>query len=797
MRWLTMMLLASPIAWGIAITLGIAVADSPRASSAESHWDVQGLLQQRSFLKQHCYDCHGDGASEGSLAIDSLLANAIDVPSIKIWERIFDRVADGEMPPSDAPQPDASELNDFSQQLGRALADQHREQKGTVLRRLNRREYENTLNDLFGTRLALANMLPEDGRSHEFDNVGESLELSLVQLERYLQAIERVLETTITKTDSPPKPKSVRATYAAMRGAEKFIGSQWGQLKDGAIVFYRAPGYPTGMLREAQAKIAGRYRIQIAGYAHQSERPITFELATATFARGVEEPILDYFSMPPGSPEKGSPHVIQTEAWLEAGYMLKITPQGIADPTYHIKNHGVDSYPGPGLAISHVELEGPLGDEQVAPLQSWATSSKDASELLSHACGLAFRRTVNESDVLPFQVLHDAELERGESSREAMKTALAAVFCSPEFLFLNEPAGELDDHALAARLAYFLTRTAPDKPLRDLAVGGRLGGHPDELARQVDRLMTDSRSERFVVDFTDAWLNLRDILFTSPDRQLFPEYDAYLQWSMLAETRGYFRYLIEQNRPVTELVKSDFAILNERLASHYEIDSVTGPELRPVKIAADSPRGGLLGQASVLKVSANGTNTSPVVRGVYVTERILGRVAPPPPPGVPGVEPDTRGATTLRELLAKHRDNDDCRACHAMIDPPGFALESFNPIGAWRERFRSLGDGDRVNLVIGESKARYRLGPAVDASGEFADGHPFSGYHEFREMLAAQPEVLCRTLVTKWLTFATGREMGFSDRAEIEQIVRDSSHENFAMRGLLQRVVASQIFRTK
>jgi len=224
---------------------------------------------------------------------------------------------------------------------------------------------------------------------------------------------------------------------------------------------------------------------------------------------------------------------------------------------------------------------------------------------------------------------------------------------------------------------------------------------------------------------------------------------------------------------------------------------VSGPELRRVSLPANSARGGFLSQGSVLKVSANGTNTSPVVRGVWVLERILGQTPPPPPAGVPGVEPDIRGATTLRELLDKHRNLDSCRGCHQMIDPPGFALESFNPIGGWRDRFRSLGEGERINLEVGGRKVRYRLGSQVDATGQLLDGRKFSGFREFRELLAEDQKALAKTLATKLLIFATGREMGFSDRDVIDQIVQQSAAKGHGVRDLIHLVVTSEIFRRK
>ena len=268
---------------------------------------------------------------------------------------------------------------------------------------------------------------------------------------------------------------------------------------------------------------------------------------------------------------------------------------------------------------------------------------------------------------------------------------------------------------------------------------------------------------------------------------------------MLEETRLFFAHLIEDNQSVRNIVRSDYAMLNNRLAKHYGIKPKCscGPEVRRVHLPADSVRGGLLSQASVLKVSANGTNTSPVVRGVWVMERILGHSPPPPPPGIPGVEPDIRGASTLRELLEKHRNLDSCRSCHQMIDPPGFALESFDPIGGWREDFRSLGSGDKVDLVINGRKVRYRRGQPVNATGELADGTKFDSFKSFRDILAKQEDVLARTLATKFLTFATGREMGFSDRDTIDELVSRSKAKGHGVRDLIELVVTSKTFRQK
>lgn len=771
-------------------------------------------------------DCHAGDGSEAGLDLAELAWDFKSPEPHSRWVQVFDRIQAGEMPPPNYGTLEDESKRAFTEQLAWQLTNAHEQSKGTVLRRLNRREYENTLNDLFGTNLQLAELLPEDGKSHEFDTVGKTLGMSTVQMQRYLASIQLCLETAIAKSVKEPQPTLKKVSYADTREGEKFIGEKWLQLDDGAVVFFQDWGYPTGMLRNANTHAAGRYRIRVTGYAYQSDEPITFALGATTFARGLERPTFGYYSVNPL--ESGQPTVVETEVWIEDRYMLEITPQKIFDNQYFIKKNGLDAYEGPGLAILSVELEGPLVDEhpsrghrlifdgihrrEIEPsnpaqkTKSWyvpqfeissANPIADAQQALLRTLQAASRRPVTEVDVQPFVALFEAEYERDQDFEDALKTAISAIFCSPDFLYFGESPGWLDDYALASRLSYFLTRTTPDAQLLNAAADGGLTRDPDLLAAEVDRLLADPRSERFIVDFCDAWLDLREIEFTSPDTSLYPEFDPYLQYSMLQESRSFFRKLIAENLPVRNLVTSDFAMLNERLAEHYSIAGVDGPHVRSVKLPKGSLRGGVLGQAAVLKVSANGTNTSPVVRGVWVMERLLGQPPSPPPPGVPGVEPDTRGALTLREILDRHRSMDQCNSCHRLIDPPGFALECFNPIGGYREKFRKMGEGEKVDLQIRGRRVQYKLGLPVDASGKLADGSPFEGYLQFRSLLAKDQRTLSRALASKLLVFASGRELGFSDRPIVESIVNDSEKSGFGVRDLIQLVVRSEIFKRK
>jgi len=698
------------------------------------------------------------------------------------------------------------------------LTDVHAVAKGTVLRRLNRVEYQNAMNDLFGVNLDVLPDLPEDGRYHEFDNVGGSLGLSSVHLKRYMAVADRFLDESIVKSVGPPELRSVTADYRS----HKKMGRTFRQLDDGAVARFSGGYLLDGQLQKAGARVRGWYRITVDAYAYQAETPITFAVLVKTYAGGGHTEVLGYFSVPP---ENAKPVVF--EAFMEKGYFLVIDPHGIFDPEQY-KRKTIDGYKGPGLAVKSAKLEGPINVDfpsrghrlvfdgiertEIPPRRpadrqrSWykprftVTSDnevRDARRSLVRVASAAFRRPVTKEDVADYVSLFQKERSEGTSFEDSLRTAVVAIFCSPRFLYLPEASAQLDDHDLAVRLSLFLTRSKVDDELTQVAASGRLTSDASERRKQTERLLNDVRFDRFIRDFCDAWLDLRDLEATFPDRRLFPEFDEYLRYSLPLETRSFVHELIRSNLPVTNLVESDFAMLNQRLAEHYNLPPIDGPEIRKVKLPENSLRGGLLSQASILRVTANGTNTSPVTRGAWVMERILGETPQPPPPGTPGVEPDTRGATTLRELLAKHRSMDSCNACHQHIDPPGFALECFNPTGQFRERFRLSANGERIKATFNNRPVRYQLGAPVDSSGKLADGRQFEGFRQYRSYLASDPATLARTLTAKLLTFATGREMGFSDRVEIDRIVRTSADTDYRVRDLIHLCIQSDIFRNE
>jgi hypothetical protein len=775
------------------------------------------------FFQTYCADCHSGGAEEGGFSLTELKLNIDDAAVFGMWEKLYDRVESGRMPPVDAETPPTNERTDFLAELKKPLSAIHAATKSTQMRRLNRQEYQNTLNDIFGIHLKLAKMLPTDGRSGEFNNVGSALSVSMVQLDRYMQAAEVVLDTAIAKRVSKPTVELITADYISGRDAKTFLGKSWLKAADGSVVFFYDTSWPSGMLREAtNGKQAGFYKIRVTGYAYQSKYPITFSIGATSYTRGSESPLYGYFTFQPNKPT-----TIEIEVWMEPRYMVEVKSYGIYDSNFLIKRDGIANYKGPGIAISSVELEGPIVREfpskghqliyanldrsEIQPANPADKTRKyytpqfevtaqnetvDVQQTLLSLGQRLFRRPIKPEEIVLFYSLYRQQRETGDSIDRALKTAISAMLCSPKFLFFHETAGSLNAHSLANRLSYFLNRTAPDAELVELANGGELL-QPAILKSQTLRLLNSQMSERFYQDFCDAWLNLRDIDFTMPDKMLFPEYDRYLRQSMVQETVSFLKWLLSENLSVSNLVDSDFVMINDRLAEHYGIPGVVGSKIRAVPVPQGNDRGGILAQAAILKVSANGTNTSPVLRGVYVLDRILGVRPEAPPAEVAGVEPDIRGTTTLRELLAKHREIESCNSCHQRIDPPGFAMECFDPIGGLRSHFRSLGEGQKVMRVVREFKVRYKQGLPVDASGTFESGESFEGFRDFKKLLATDKERLAEAFVRKLLTFATGREMGFSDRDEVRSIVEQSRSSDFGMRDLLVLCIQSRIFLEK
>jgi hypothetical protein len=843
------------------------------------------------FFGAHCVSCHDADSKKGGLDLTALKFDPADTENFARWVKVHDRIASGEMPPKNKPRPPAADISAATKVIHDDLVAAERkavERDGkTRLRRLTRTEYENTIRDLFDLPgIPLQIDLPPDGQVDGFDRNADALDLSHVNLAKYLEAADRVLDMAIATRPRAPKPIKQRISLANPHGfvahvlmhgdgvllknkkpdpdfppadehehLDQGAHERMGSFRNGASVGLFRPEDESfsPYFNEFVAIYPGRYRLTTSLWSFQWDKGAVLPSRGTEAARlsivqlvgdgrggGHPSTVLGYYDAPSLEEQK---HVITT--WLNPRETIGFNAASLA-PAHTRGPKRAMGFTGPGITCDYLDVEGPLhdtwppighkrlfgdlpivqfdpkahpgvrqpprtpdrqqlfmGKNKPDPVEGiWTVQSEkpleDADRLLADFLPRAFRRPVS-SEVRKQYVERVAErLKAGDCFEVAMRWAYRAALCSPDFLYHVEPAGELDAHALACRLSYFFWNSMPDPPLAALANDGTLK-KPEVLRTEVNRLLADPRSQRFVEDFLGQWLKLRLIAANDPDRKLYPEFNKYLQDSMMAESHAYFRELISKNLTADYLVKSDFAMLNGRLAAHYNLPPVNGTQVRRVPLPPNTPRGAFLTQAAILKVTANGTTTSPVPRGAFVMDRLLGQPPAPPPPNVPAVEPDVRGATTIREQLDKHRNNAACAACHAKIDPPGFALEEFDVIGGHRTRYRSLGTGDpaprgNIDPVIGIG---FKLGPKVDASGALPDARKFSGISEFQNLLAANKDVLLTNLAKQLAVYGTGRGVSFADRDEIGAIVTAANKNGGGVRTLMSELVESKLFRTR
>jgi hypothetical protein len=445
----------------------------------------------------------------------------------------------------------------------------------------------------------------------------------------------------------------------------------------------------------------------------------------------------------------------------------------------------------PQRPLSEITGEPAKKDVPNPALPVSAQPKADAERLIRRFLPKAFRRPVPEEIAEPYVARVLKALDAGVYFHQAMLDGYKAILCSPHFLLHEETPGPLDAPALANRLAYFLWNGPPDDALikADLS-------QANERHAQVERLLRDPRSARFERSFTDQWLDLQKIDATSPDSALYPEFDDALQLSALRETQLFFHELLTENRSLLEGVKSDWTYVNEPLGWLYGLPGISGHEMRRVQLPAGSHRGGFLTQASILKVTADGAKTSPILRGNWINEKILGIHPPPPPSDVAKIEPDIRGATTIRAQLAKHRNTPACMACHTVIDPPGFALETFDVIGGQRDFYRVPTSTGQI-IELQPSKKRVNRGPAVEVGYTMPDGRAFANVTEYKAMLLEDKDGLARALTEKLLTYATGARVQFADRDDVAAIVKSIRTENYGLRSLIHHIVDSRPFLSK
>jgi len=781
-----------------------AAASSFPVSAAKAEVEVPEPISF--FLDLNCYDCHNDVDTEGGLNLENLSFNPQDAASMRTWILIHDRVRDQEMPPKDKkhlwPEPSerAEFLSRFESYLHEISEEQQKERGRVRSRRLNRTEYENTLHDLLGIDIPLKTFLPEDPEKEGFTNIADIQQISYHLLQKYLEAADAGLDKAFQRA-LQPAPRETRF----FEPKDIAVGRERrGNIREPFLIGDTSVSYPTGLsyhgrMRATETPESGWYRVRLR--AHAVNAPEGHGVWTSVRS-GICYAIAPLMFWIGSFEAREEPEEHEFVAWIQKDHLLEIRPMDQAlgrIPGNAITGGTAPDLEAPGVAVEYLEVErihkGPPSDKlkqrlfgDLAYRDGELISEnppKDLDRLINRFAEQAFRRPVRSDELEPYISFAIATYDQDQSFLEAVQAGYRSVLCSPRFLYFTEEVGPLDAYAVAARLSYFLWSRPPDEALLASAKDGSLL-NPAILGAQVERMLDDPHSDAFVKNFSAQWLDLKHIDFTTPDSNLYPEFDDTLKHAMLGETHSFIRKLIDENLSAAQIIDSDFAMLNERIARHYGIDGVSGTHFRPVKLKPEYRRGGVITQASVLKVTANGTTSSPVVRGVWMLERILGEHISLPPDDVPAVEPDIRGATSIREQLDKHREIDSCNACHVKIDPPGFALESYDVIGGWRERYRALSENGRL-----------MEGVVVDSSSEMINGRPFDDIDGLKEILLRQPEQIARNLLKKTLTYATGASIEFADRREIEAMIDSLRGDNYGFRSMIHAAAASSIFLEK
>lgn len=839
------------------VLLGVLVA---KADGQESvHVGLDPLVTK--YFKSHCYKCHGERAQKGDRRLDQLpLSLGPDDDAVFLLTEALDAINRGDMPPVEdgVTQPPAEETRRAIESVTAVLNKLSNAKKPatTTMRRLNRFEYANTLRDLLGLRespLDMTNDFPADAIEHGFDNNGEALTLSDYQLQRYVEVAEAALDKAIFFDREKPEPDQWVFKPSDFNGVASYERAPvtWRLIKDEYMEVghgqpsERHPNFPKKFAREG-VPVEGWYTIRIRasaanrldhGYDHaEFERfkdiPLKMALWIAPEPRFLSKNaadkrrLLKVWDLRDGEAEdfeetvwleKSSvPFVSWTNGISSKGNILRVArkhhPEVIRATKTQKDSAGLGNeadkaeverlrknennkllsevYHGPCMRIWGMSIEGPIFRQwPPASHQLLIGGESDASKVnldktFQLFASRAFRRRVDLDEVQHYLKFVRGRIEQGESPAAAIKLGMAAILTSPRFLYLDEGNSdslqELNQFELASRLSYFLWSTMPDNELFRLANSKKLAG--EGITNQVERMLKDERASDFVEHFTDTWLRINILGSMPPDSKTFGSYyKDRLEELFKRETRLFFADLIATNKSIENLLDSEYTFLNDALARHYGVKGVKGESFRKVALKPEHRRGGLLGQGSVLTLTANGIETSPVVRGVWVLENIFGTPPSPPPSDVEPLEPDTRGTTTIREQLDKHRNVAACADCHRKIDPVGFALEFYDPVGALRTRY----------------PARKGKGILVDGAGVLPSGESFADETGLKKILLDRKEQFAETLAEKLLTYSTGRNMTFADRAEVKRIANECVTTGFGLRDLIQLVVASEIFKNR
>jgi hypothetical protein len=766
-------------------------AEAPRVRDTTHRRVITG---HRDLVQEYCLDCHDSASKEAGLSLEALAAGDVAAHAPE-WEKVVRKLRTRQMPPIGEPRPDEATYDaviaSLESSLDRAAATHPSPGRTAAIRRLTRTEYRNAIRDLLALDVDVMTLLPADEASYGFDNVTVG-ELSPTLLERYMSAAEKISRLAVGRPSRVPGGETFRVA-PDLTQEEHVDGLPIGT-RGGTLVPYTFPQdgeyeFQVRLRRDRDEKIEGLSEPHELELLLDRQRVHLFAVAPLRPA-GPAEPAREADAhLTVRAVVKAGPH--------DVGVTFLKKPSDLPETPRQPYQAHFNSYRHPRLqpAIYSVSIVGPFGAATtgdtpsrrrlfVARPGSSADDETAAARILSTLMRRAWRRPVTPDDLRgPMRLFRTARADGGFEA--GIEMALAGVLVSPEFLFRVEadPAGvapgtayRVSDLALASRLSFFLWSSIPDDALLDVASAGRLH-EPAVLERQVRRMLADDRSRALVTNFAAQWLHLRNLDAITPDMRLFPDFDDNLRQAFRQETERFVESILREDRSVLDLLRADYTFLNERLAKHYGIGQIYGSRFRRVTLDAGSWRGGLLRQGSVLTVTSYATRTSPVLRGKWVLDNLLGVPPPAPPPDVPALKDNTvDGRLSGRARLAEHRRNKACARCHDTIDPVGLSLEKFDAVG----RRRRLEDG-----------------VPIDAAGGLPDGSRFEDVGGLEAALLQRPELLVGTVTEKLLTYASGRGVESFDAPAVRAIVRDARASDYRLSSLVVGVVKSPPFQLR